>query len=257
VVDGLWLAVGLAVGGLVGVAGSRFLRRRGMSLPVVQPSRTERIIRGLTHEIRNPLNAMSINLQLMQEDLSSANPPSPDELASQLERVRREIARLERILNDVSRFARQASAQREPTDIGRIVAEVLDFVEPEAHRLSVELVRDIEPTPMCMADATLLKQAFLNVILNAFQAMPNGGTLTTSLRHAGNCVEVRFRDTGDGVPDAIRTRLFEPFVSTKKDGTGLGLAVVKQVVDLHRGSVTVENDHGAVFTLRFPTSTGG
>jgi len=257
VVEGLWLAVGIAVGGLLGMVGHRIFGRRGLSLPVVPSSQTERLVRGLAHEIRNPLNAMSINLQLMQEDLSSKDPPPPEELVGQIERVRREVARLERILNDVSRYARLVRATLEPTDIGSVVTEVLDFVEPEAQRLSVELVREVEPTPICMADATLLKQAFLNLVLNAFQAMPEGGRLTVSVRPAGGCVLVRFRDTGGGVPETVRARLFEPFVSTKKEGTGLGLAVVKQVVDLHGGSITVENDNGAVFTLGFPLAQGG
>lgn len=247
----LWLAVGLAVGGLLGIGGSRGWGRR--SLPTTFPSRSERFIRGLIHEIRNPLNAMSIRLQLMEEDLASEKPPSPESLIPQIERLRHEVGRLERILSDVSRFVRQTQAQMELTDIGRVVMEILDFVEPEAQRLSVELVREIEPTPPQLADATLLKQAFLNLILNAFQAMPHGGTLTTSVRPIGRGVQLRFRDTGEGIPETIRTRLFEPFVSTKKEGTGLGLAVVKRVVELHRGNVTVENDNGAVFTLWFPS----
>lgn len=217
------------------------------------PSRAERFMRGLIHEIRNPLNAMSIRLQLMEEEVASEEPPSPEELISQIERIRHEVGRLERLLSDVSRFVRPTHVHLEPTDIGRVVTEVLDFVEPEAHRLSVELVREVEPTPPQLADATLLKQAFLNLILNAFQAMPNGGTLTTSVRPLGRGVQVRFRDTGEGIPESIQTRLFEPFVSTKKEGTGLGLTVVKRVVELHRGSVTAENEKGAVFTLWFPS----
>ncbi|MBM3216758.1 sensor histidine kinase [Candidatus Poribacteria bacterium] len=250
---------GIAVGVVLAVAAARWMRRTATATgsdPAPPPM--ERIARGLAHEIRNPLNSMSITLQLLEEDLSGDEPPDCEGIRRQVTRVRGEIQRLEVILSDFLRYARQSHAELEPVQIGSVLHEVLDFVEPEADRLGVEIVREIDSTQPQMADPLLLKQAFLNLVLNAFQVMGDGGTLTVRGEQSVHGVDVVVRDTGGGIADEARARIFEPFFSTKKEGTGLGLAVVKQVSDLHGARIDVKSQpgQGTTFTLHFPSRPG-
>ncbi|MDA1190123.1 MAG: ATP-binding protein [Candidatus Poribacteria bacterium] len=260
--DGWHFLIGLiGISGIaLGVVGT-LLWQRGRSKSAVRRDgeSVSNIARGLAHEIRNPLNTISITLQLLEEDMALGTPVSTDELRDQLSRVRREIDRLERILADFQRYARLMQARPEPTDLARLVTDVLEFVQPEADRAGVELIRHIGATPLTQADPALLRQAFLNLALNAFQAMEDGGTLTVTVESDATRIEVTFEDTGLGVPDNARDRLFEPFFSTKKGGTGLGLAVVKQVAEAHGGDVSLDSEtgRGARFTVHLPITQNG
>jgi signal transduction histidine kinase len=218
------------------------------------PDGIEHIARGLAHEIRNPLNTMNLTLQLLEEDLEKGRRPADEEIRGEIQRVRQEIQRLERILTDFLRYARSPEAHLEPVDIGHVIADVLDFIEPEAARVGVELQREIEPARTVHADVSLLRQATLNLILNAFQAMPHGGVLRVSVRpEEKGGVELSVSDTGGGIPQDVRARIFEPFFSTKQEGTGLGLAVVQQVADRHGARIAVQSaSKGTTFRLVFP-----
>ena len=249
-----WLLGGL-IGCALGIAGTIVWLRlsRGRATALREPE-VRNVARGLAHEIRNPLNAMSITLQLLEEDLDAGRVPDREELRDQIGRIRGEVGRLERILTDFQRYARLMQAQPEPIDPAQLLHELLDFMEPEAERVGVEIVREIGPLPTIEADPALLRQAFLNLIVNAFQAMPDGGRLTVRATVSSSEVRITFADTGPGIAPETVERIFEPFYSTKKDGTGLGLAVVKQVVELHRGRVDVESEpgHGATFLVALP-----
>ncbi len=212
------------------------------------------IARGLAHEIRNPLNTISITLQMLEEDLGADERPEPSELLSDVQRVRGEVDRIEGILSDFQRYARLLQADPVEVSVSALVPEVLDFVEPEAARSQVKIERDVGPDLEVRADPTLLRQALLNLAINAFQAMENGGTLAVTAEAEDETVTVTFRDTGPGVAPAVQERIFEPFYSTKGSGTGLGLAVVDHVARLHGGLAGVESrvGEGASFTVTLP-----
>jgi signal transduction histidine kinase len=214
-------------------------------------------MRGIAHEIRNPLNTMSITLQLLEEDLAGVTEGSEEDnsVLTDVRRVRREVDRLERILSDFQRYAR-LQYRPEEVDIGALVSEILDFMEGEAARANVEIHRSVPAGITTTADPALLRQAFLNVIVNAFQAIGEGGRLSVQLE-GGSDVVVSFTDTGDGMDEDARARIFEPYYSTKEDGTGLGLAVVKEVAEMHGGSAAVKSAQGdgATVTLSIPLVT--
>jgi len=230
------------------------LRRRGR-LRIETRGRVKMLIRGLAHEIRNPLNSLNAHLQLLQEDIASDERlKDAGEYLDRIERIRGEVQRLNRILNDFLRYMRLPDPKLAPTDMRSLVDEVLDFIEPESRRLGVEVMRKMEPVPLVMADAAQVKQALLNLILNAHDAMPKGGRMTVSVKPDGRFVRIDVSDTGAGIPPEMIDRIFEPFYSTKGEGTGLGLSMVKQIMDNHSGQVRVKSEEGKGTTasLLFP-----
>ena len=251
----LGAALGLAVGAF---AAAVWRRGHPVGSAPEGEGRSTGVSHGLAHEIRNPLNTISITLQLLEEDLASNEPPGRDELRREVERVRAEVGRLEGILTDFQRYARLLQAEPEDVDVAQVVAEVLDFVEPEAARSQVEIHREVSAVPVVRADPGLLRQAFLNLIINAFQAMTEGGTLTVSTHAEADGVRAAFRDSGPGMDEATRGQVFDAFYSTKKSGTGLGLAVVDKVAQLHGGEVRLDSKpgEGATFTLHLPQGGG-
>ena len=192
---------------------------------------------------------------LLEEDLAEEPQTGDQAVLGDVQRVRREVDRLERILSDFQRYARM-QYRPEQVDIRSLVNETLDFMEGEAARANVEITRDAPTGITTAADPALLRQAFLNVIVNAFQAIGEDGKLSVQVEGGANVV-VSFTDTGDGMADDARQRVFEPYYSTKEDGTGLGLAVVKEVAEMHGGSADVRSapGDGATVSLTLPLVT--
>ncbi|MEW6072352.1 MAG: ATP-binding protein [Planctomycetota bacterium] len=224
-----------------------------------------RLADGLAHEIKNPLSTMSINLALLQEEWERAgavrNPSAPEPTpreARSLKRIKtmqREVARLEHILQEFLHYARGGEVNRKPEDISRIVGELLDFVEPENDRAGIRTHVDlVAGLPLVLVDETRIKQAVLNLLVNARQAMPNGGELIVRVRRAGNEVELSITDTGIGMSPEALERCFEEYWSDKKGGTGLGLATAKRIVREHGGSIRVlsEKGQGTSFAIYLP-----
>lgn len=210
-----------------------------------------RLAGGLAHEIKNPLSTMAINLTLLDEEFQpapgGAGAQSPKDKRS-LKRVRtlqREVARLEGILEDFLRFARGGEIDRAPADLVELVAEVLEFCEPELEAEQVRLHALLPPSiPLAMIDERALRQALVNLVVNARQAMPGGGELIFELRRDGPRAELVITDSGVGMsPDQVG-RCFELYYSTKKGGTGLGLATVKRIVEMHGGEIGVMSEEG-------------
>ena len=231
------------LGFLAGAVLTGFLRSRlpkREALPWAPPQ--YEVMRGLAHEIRNPLNAMSVTVQLLEEDLEEGRLDNED-LKTQLERVRREAERLEAILTDFQRYA-QIKMRAEAVDVGKLIEDTLDFMTPATEQSGVEIRRNIETLPVMAADPKLLQQAFLNVILNALQAMENGGQLKVEIRRQGDDALALFSDTGAGVSEEAEGRVFEPFFSTKPGGTGLGMLVARQAAELHSGTIELRNRSG-------------
>ena len=252
----MWILAGI-IGCVLGSAiTALFLRHRNGGPREHQDSLRGTAVRGIAHEIRNPLNALSIALQLLEEDLAGESAPDRDATLGDVGRARREVDRLERILSDFQRYARM-QFRPDTVDVGALVDEILDFMEAEAARAKVEIERSIPRGLVAAADAALLRQAFLNVIVNAFQAVGEDGRLSVAAEGAGSDVVVSFADTGPGMDEGALRRAFEPYYSTKEDGTGLGLAVVKEVAEMHGGAADVRTSpgHGTTVSLRIPLLT--
>ncbi|MHB8764138.1 MAG: sensor histidine kinase, partial [Deferrisomatales bacterium] len=209
---------------------------------------------GLTHEIRNPLSAIRMNLQLIRKRL-----PEPGLLAEHFAIAEEEILRLNRLLNDVLGFARPRPLRLEPTDLGALIEKVLALLDERFRAEGVRVEADLEAGAVAAADPEQLQQVVWNLVLNAAEAMestPEPRVLSVGLRRRGPTVEIRVADTGPGVRPEDRERIFDPFYTTKAQGGGLGLSTLQSIVLRHGGSVALEDDGpgpgGAAFTVVLP-----
>jgi signal transduction histidine kinase len=233
--------------------------------PAERAALLARLASGLAHEIKNPLSTMSINLALLEEDwtrvAAGRNPTSP-ELTPREERsikrvktLQREVQRLEHIVDEFRRYARGGHINRAPTDLAALVRQLLDFVEPEDEALGIHHYVDLEVgLPLVMVDETAFKQAVINLLVNARQAMPGGGELLVRLRREGHWVELTVTDTGVGMTEEQLARCFEEYWSDKKGGTGLGLSSTRRTVEEHGGTIHVvsEPGRGSSFSIFLP-----
>ncbi len=216
----------------------------------------------LAHEIKNPLNSMKINLQLLQEDMVAGLESASEEIGRakilrKLKTLSGEVDRLEEILSDFLRLARLSQPELQPGDISSLLDELLDFIEPETQQLGIELARDFgRDLPAVNFDSGQMKQALLNIILNANQSMPAGGQLTVKAYRTNGHISIDVTDTGEGIPPDRIGKLFDLFYSTKKDGTGLGLSIVRRIANMHGGKIQVESQEnkGTTFSILLPIS---
>jgi signal transduction histidine kinase len=209
----------------------------------------------LAHEIKNPLGTITLNLQLLQEDWTDAETPRERRTLRKLQILERETERLKQILEDFLRYARPDEMRLEPTDVNALCGELAEFIEPELDRVGVRLLEQYAPgLPRCRADRRLLKQAVLNPILNAQQAMPHGGELILRTSRSDGAVRIEIIDTGPGIPEHLREKVFDVFFSTKEAGTGLGLATTRRIVEQHGGSVRLhsEDERGTDLVIELP-----
>jgi two-component system, NtrC family, sensor histidine kinase HydH len=211
---------------------------------------------GLAHEIRNPLGVIKGSAEMLTQKLQHS-----DELARELAGyISSEVNRLSALVTEFLDFARPLHAELHPTDLTALLDRVLKTVADRWTGKPVAVERNYASTlPPIPMDESLCEQAFLNLVQNAYEAMEdNGGALRVEVtrvrRSDREGVEVRLADTGPGVPEELREEIFNPFVTTKKSGVGLGLSIVSKIVDGHQGWIRVDNrpQGGAVFTLFFP-----
>ncbi|MBI5070247.1 MAG: response regulator [Deltaproteobacteria bacterium] len=212
---------------------------------------------GLSHEIRNPLNAAALQLTVLERRLQKLPAGSQPPLLEPLHLVRDEIRRLDHILEDFLQFARPREFVPRPVNVAAVLARVLDLLEGEAERRGLRAERDFQPVPPVAGDEERLRQVFMNLALNALDALPRGGTLRVSCQlsgEEGREVAVYVDDTGPGVPQTVRDRIFEPFFTTKAQGSGLGLSIVHAIVAQHAGNISVEDapGGGARFAVVLP-----
>lgn len=207
----------------------------------------------LAHEIRNPLVAVQTFLQILPERLDDP------EVTGDLRAVAlTELQRVARLLNELLGMARASVATFSATDLEAVVEQVVRLLQVSARKKDVTLVRTGEPLPTGAADASRLKQALVNLVLNAIQASPAGTTVTVTTatnRDGGRpLVEVAISDQGPGIPVEARESIFHPFFTTKDNGTGLGLPVTRQIISDHGGALAVEgaDGEGATFVIRLP-----
>lgn len=216
-----------------------------------------RISAQIAHEVRNPLSSIGLNVEMLGDALERATFAGEDgrEAKELLTAVTREVDRLTDVTEQYLRMARPPKPTLVAEDVTEVLGGVLDFSRGELERAGVEVVRDFAPdTPPVLADEGQLRQVLLNLVRNSREAMPDGGRLVVSTRGLEKEVEILVQDTGRGMTDAVRERLFEPFFSTKEGGTGLGLSVSQQILQAHGGTLACQSSsgQGTTFVLRLP-----
>ena len=212
-----------------------------------------------SHEIKNPLNAMVVNMRVIERELEKSQ-PQIDKLRHYLEIVGSEVKRVDDLVNNFLKLGRPPKLEKKPTKIDRLIDEMIISQQAEALESGIRINRRYNETDVELhIDATKIKQAFLNIIINAIQAMPGGGSLTVELDSNGNAKQgrwavVKFRDTGKGIPKNKLFRIFDFYYSTKLNGTGLGLSIAQQIIDEHGGKIEVESKEGSgsVFSVYLP-----
>jgi signal transduction histidine kinase len=214
-------------------------------------SASGRLTRGVAHEVKNPINAIVLHLQLLQNKLQQIDPDT----RRHIDIIDGEIHRLDRVVQILVDFMRSRELHLEEVDLRRLLEEVALLAAPDAAQHGVSITRELPPVPLTVnVDVDFMKQAVLNVVLNGLQAMPQGGNLTISARRKEGMVVTRIQDEGDGIPPEIQEKIFELYFTTKADGSGIGLAQTNQILQWHYGSVDFEcaAGQGTTFELRLP-----
>lgn len=224
-----------------------------------------RLAGGLAHEIKNPLSTIRLNMQLLAEDVL----PEPAEMGEEgiilrpeqqrakkrINAVQRECTRLQDLLEDFLNYAKVRRVELVPRNLNVEIADALDFFEPEAEAAGVELVPYLDADlPTVRLDREAFRGALTNLLLNAKQAMPNGGQLIVQTRSLGDRAAVYLTDTGIGMDDATASKMFEAFFSTKPGGSGLGLPTTAKLIEAHGGTIAVQSElgRGTRFTIELP-----
>lgn len=193
----------------------------------------------VTHEIRNPLSSIALNLELLEEEL----PPSADEANNLLRAIKAEVERLSALSEQYLSVARQRPQPKQPEKLAEIVEEACEFVRRELNQAGVQIELAIEPDAAELTlplDEAQVRQALLNLLRNAREAMPSGGRVVVRVTRTDDGLDLIVDDEGVGMPATTRERLFEPFFTTKQHGTGLGLAISRQIAEAHGGGIRVE-----------------
>jgi signal transduction histidine kinase len=219
-----------------------------------------RLAAGVSHEIRNPLSAIFLHVDLLEEETRTPSPASAATVADTLTEIKTQLARLDDLLQDYLSLARVATGERTAQDLG---AAVQAWAQ-EWRRLPVPpnvllRVEGLEHLGTVAFHASTLRRALLNLVQNALAAMPEGGTLTLRGARTARHVQLQVCDTGSGIRDDHLPHIFEPLYTTKAEGTGLGLYIMKEIVAAHGGQVRVNSvvGHGTTFTLTLPCEAEG
>jgi len=210
---------------------------------------------GVAHEIGNPLNSLNIHLQLMERELKSLPPENAEQLRKDLRVARDEIARLDRIINQFLRAIRPAQPDLQRAAVNEIIVETLKLLEREISDRDILVEQELaDDIPASLVDRAQLKQVFYNLIKNALQAMRAGGILRIRTEAADDRIVISFIDTGHGISAEQMGRIFEPYYTTKPEGSGLGLMIVQRIVRDHGGTIDVESDvgRGTMVRIRLP-----
>ena len=214
-----------------------------------------RLTAGLSHEIRNPLNAAALQLSVLERRVRRLPAEGQPALLEPLVLVRDEIRRLDQTLQDFLLFSRPRELARKPVPLEPLLKKMAELLSGDAEARQVTLAVEVVPgSPPAAADEGVLRQVLLNLILNALDVSPRGGRIRLQGGPVDDQVELVVSDEGPGIPPEVQDRLFEPFFTTKPNGTGLGLAIVHSLVDQHGGRVWVDRaePQGAAFHIRLP-----
>lgn len=259
-----WIAaIAGFVAGLVTAALVQRLRARHRpdSPPDPRVGELSELAGGLAHELRNPLSTIMVNLQLLSEDLRNADPDEVRRARLKVDLVRHEAQRLKDLLDDFLQLAGPCGLERERVDLNCILEHLAEFFTPQAGRAGVRLRVDCSESPLeCLIDRRLMEQALLNLLINAQEAMSDGGEIMMrAWNDGGGRAAVEVADTGPGIPPEARDRVFRAFFSTKARGTGLGLPTTQRIIREHRGSLDLHTEpgRGSQFVIRLPLAPRG
>jgi len=245
---------GSRMGALVTLRDLDSLERIGSQLEVSERlAALGRVTAGVAHEVKNPLNSMRLWIETLKEAV-----PQEQEVARQgLKILDSEIDRLDRVVRTFLDFNRPVELRLEETSLGELLLEVVALAQPQINksgvRASLECAEDVPPV---RADRPLLKQALLNLVLNACEAMPEGGPLTLAVRAAGDRAQITIADAGRGIPPEYHGKIFQLYFTTRPGGSGIGLATTFRIVQMHGGSIDFRSEvgRGTSFTIELPAS---
>ena len=209
----------------------------------------------VAHEVRNPIAAIELNAELLQDIVRGRPGVDTDEATGLVAAIRDQVNTLDALTEEYLAFARFPKPHFEDESINHLLEELAAFVRPVATRQGLTIHVATDPSvPMMEIDRGLLRQAILNLVKNGMEALSRGGALTIESRCEAAAVEIAVSDTGAGIPAAVAERLFEPFFTTKPQGTGLGLSITRQIIEEHGGELAWHNREGAgaTFTIRLP-----
>jgi signal transduction histidine kinase len=209
----------------------------------------------VAHEVRNPIAAIELNAEILQDIVRGQAGKDGDEAAALVTAIRDQVTALDGLTEEYLAFARFPKPHFEEESVNHLLGELADFVRPLATRQGLTLTVELDGgIPLMEIDRTLLRQAILNLVKNGMEALSHGGALTIASHLRGEQVEILVSDTGPGISQEVGDRLFEPFFTTKPQGTGLGLAISRQIIDEHGGELSWSSRPGAgtTFTIRVP-----
>jgi signal transduction histidine kinase len=213
-----------------------------------------RLTSGVGHEVKNPINAIVVHLELLRNKLDSTD----DRALRHLEIIQSEIQRLDRVVQTLVDFSRPVELQLEEQDLRPVVSSVLMLASAELETRNVQVSSLMPELPVIAnIDADLMRQALLNVVLNGGQSMTDGGKLEVRLGSDSRMASISVRDEGEGIADDVRQKIFDLYFTTKREGSGIGLAMTYRILQLHNGEVDVQSQpgKGTTFVLRVPVSS--
>lgn len=210
---------------------------------------------GLAHEIRNPLSTIGMNLELLAEELEDDESARARRMLKRISNLQSECRNLEDILNAFLQFARAGELNLEPASLNDQVTDYIGFLEHQAEMAGVELRPHLDSNlPLVMMDHSLIRQALVNLGRNAIEAMPDGGSIDFLTYTKNTDVVLEVIDTGKGMDEKTRSKMFQAFFSTRNGGSGLGLPTVRRIVEAHHGRISCESEpgKGTRFTIVLP-----
>lgn len=240
---------GQPIGALLTMRDTESVRRIENEIEVSQRlASIGRLTSGVAHEVKNPINAIVIHLEILRERLLQLDP----ETKRHMDVITNEIHRLDRVVKTLVDFSRPIELRLRELDLRKLCEDVVALARPEAAQHNVQIVLNSTHTPLlARADEDLLKQALLNVVINGVQAMPDGGELKVTAAARGETAVLEIEDEGAGIPPEVRDKIFNLYFTTKKTGSGIGLAMTYRVLQLHNGALEFESAVGEGTTFRF------
>ena len=200
--------------------------------------------RSIAHEIRNPLNFISLSVDYIKEKFSPDGNIDAEKFHSLIANIKQEIQRLNKLVEEFLDYGKPLKLNLQKADIGKLLEETIEIIWAKAEAEKIKIIKDCDFLPSLNIDTDLIKTCVFNVVLNAFQAMPDGGALTIKTEPAEGMLSITISDTGKGIPEDELAKVFEPFYTTKRNGLGLGLAMTKRVVEEHGGKVNIHSIAG-------------
>jgi two-component system, sporulation sensor kinase E len=226
-------------------------KRAAISAESERISAVTHLAAGVAHELGNPLNSLHIYMQLIERELKNVEPSVRKKLNDHLQVCSTEISRLDQIVNQFLKAVRPVPSNLEMRSINEVILDVLKVLDPEITNRDILVEKEFgKDLPQIFIDRDQMKQVFFNVIRNSLQAMTKGGILHVRTELQAERIMIAIRDTGGGIPSEVLQRIFEPYFTTKQEGTGLGLMIVQRVIREHGGLIEVSSEQGRGTTFR-------